>query len=729
MRNKLKQAKKWMAGWTMTLLLAWCVLPAHAAGAYSFEPSGLDGAGFQNVAASKPGDANYVLSGSDVAGVQLSTDGGATWTLHNEGIESIPHLKVAAIAFQNASTVFIAVGNGTTGAIYKSVNGGAWSAFTSTLAFSGGNNSASVLPKPHPRSTGNLLAFDSTGTYLYAGTFDQGVYRCALSTGACTNIGMSGLYIRSLVIDPLDDTLLYASAYNNADPTKTGVFKGTGVNAGSGEHFSRLTSPSTANDAYYVEELKFIGDNMMVAVGKDKNGNGVVYKVQNQAATWTAQKTQAGSNYISVDGYWNSAASKFVVVVGAADHAYNNESVLYSTDSGATWNTVTPHFGTGDRVGGGTWWLPGNDTTAMINGPTYVGASIRVTNTADKTFYMAGRSGMWKSTDQGANWYPAVRNMNVTFNRGILVDEEGADTYIDIVDTDWQFLYSGNAMTDVAANDSGMASGASGMAVAVNSAASPHITYVGVGNRNNNTNGAIYSSTSPRTGTWSDEGLGSAPGYNHERVLGLAAKQIASTPVLLAAVEGKGIYRKSGSTWSLVNTAVLGSPSTKTAPMVWDQSRTVAYLYDRDTGIYRSNDDGVTWSLVYAAPAAKVNGSETGYLALDQTNDRLYFSNHNGLYYQSGASASAFSSPTLVSSNKIGPIAYKNNRLYAAGLATNTAPLPTADIYTYAFSGALTSIGDDFYKNNGGFPLGIDVDSSGNIYVAMNGLGVLVGKP
>jgi hypothetical protein len=540
---------------------------------------------------------------------------------------------------------------------------------------------------------------------------------------------MSGLYIRSLVIDPTDDSLLYAAAHHNTDSTKTGVFKGTGVASGSGEHFARLSSPALADDAYYVEELKFIGNDMLYAVGADRYGDGRIYKVTSHGTVWSSQKTQTGSIYISVDGYWDSALSKFVVIVGASDHAYLNESVLRSSDSGATWSTVTPHYGAGDMVGGGTWWMAANEPSAMINGSTYVGAHIRFSNTSDKKVYMAGRSGVWRSVNQGADWYPAVRNMNVTFNRAVLVDEEGTDTYVNVIDTDWQYIYSDNQMSDVASNDSGIASQRSGMAVAVNKSVSPHKTYVGLGNRNSNTNGSVYSATNPRTGTWSDEGLGSAPSYGNERVLGLAAKQIGSSQALLAAVEGKGMYRKLGATWSLVDTVMFAAPTTKTVPIVWDSGRTFAYAYDRDSGIYRGSSNGTTWTLVYSASASKVNTNETGYLALDEANNRLYFSNHTGLYYQSMATTSSFTSPTLISSAKIGPIAFKNGTLYAAGLATNSAPLPTADLYTYTFGGSLTSIGDNFYKSNGGFPLALDVDSDGNIYVGMSGTGVLVGTP
>jgi hypothetical protein len=366
----------------------------------------------------------------------------------------------------------------------------------------------------------------------------------------------------------------------------------------------------------------------------------------------------------------------------------------------------------------------------MINGNTYVGSNIQFAKTTDRTVYMAGRSGVWKSTDLGANWYPAVRNMNVTFNRDVVVNSANNQVYI--VDTDWRFLYSTNGAVDVQANTSGISGWPSGKVAAVNNQVTPAKVYLGVGDNHSNTNGALYSTTNPTSGSWVSENLDTAHGataYNGERVIGLATKNLSGSPATLAAVEGKGLYRKTGSTWSRVNSAVLSSPSTSKAPIVWDHTRTYAYLYDRDSGIYRSSNDGASWSLVYSASTAKVNVLETGYLALDETNNRLYFSKDDGLYVQTSASTSSFGSPTKISSVNIGPIAFNNGKLYAAGLATNIPPYPTADMYTYTYGGSLTSIGDSFYKNNGGQPLSIAVDGAGNIYVGMSGTGVFVGNP
>jgi hypothetical protein len=222
-------------------------------------------------------------------------------------------------------------------------------------------------------------------------------------------------------------------------------------------------------------------------------------------------------------------------------------------------------------------------------------------------------------------------------------------------------------------------------------------------------------------------------GYNGERVLALAAKDVTGNAYELAAVQGKGIYRKvNGSAWALVNSNVLSSSATLNAPIAWDTSKPYAYLYDRETGVWRGSSNGSSWgtSPIYSAPTSTVNSNDTGYLAVDSANDTLYISNSSGLYYQTNASTATFSPVqiSLPSGVEVGPIAFVNGILYVCGLATNSGTLPTADIYTYTSATGLQSIGDAFYQANAGFPYAIDVDSVGNIYVGMQGSGVIVGK-
>jgi hypothetical protein len=705
---------------------------------YTFMPSGLDGAGFQNVVAIQPGNPNYVLSGADVAGIHLSKDGGATWQLSNKGLEAAGARHIAALVFLDKQTVFAAVGgqNGFDGGLYRSTDAGVtWTVFSALTKFSGGNNKNAELPDaPHPRSTGNLLAFDSHKTALYAGTFKDGVFRCSLDGKTpCVNIGMKGLFIRSLAIDPTDDNLLYAAAYNGKSSDKTGVFKGTGVASGSGEHFAKMTD-SPASEALHMEEMKFLTPQQLIIVGSDANGTGKVYRVEEHGAKWTELLSTNTTIYESVNGYMDESG-KLVVLVGTSDHPEGNKSVLRSTDGGATWNPVEEN--PDKLVGGEPWWYTPINKGGLMNGNTYVAADIEISDTPDRTMYIAGRAGVWKSADKGLSWQPSVRHMNVTINHNVEVDPHTDRVFV--VDTDWKLLVSDNKLDNVLQNLQGVdQKSVSGLSMAVDAAKNPSTIYLGVGNRDANKNGALYSTTDPVNGAWISENLDlehGAKGFNGQRIIGLAAKTSGNDRLLLAAVEGKGMYLKKGGQWSLVNSSIAARAENKTVPIVFDSNKPFAYAYDRETGVWRSGDDGQTWTQVYRAATKEINRNETGYIALDAATDTLYISNDKGLFVQSEASRSDFHEPKRIQLppfSAAGPIAFGGGQLYMAGMATNKgnpSVQPTADLFVYSAKDGLRSAGDAFYQANGGFPNCIAVGPDGVIYVGMGGPGVLVGKP
>jgi hypothetical protein len=697
--------------------------------AYQFQPSGMDGAGFQNVIAIRPGNPDYVISGADVAGTHISIDGGRTWKLSNRGLEWPGTRHAAALAFLDEHTLYAAFGRGEGSGLYKSVDGGSWELVSGEVVFSGQNNRDSAVPAPHPRSTGNLIAFDSQKKFAYVGTYRDGVYRLNLhGEPNCTRIGLEGLYIRSLVIDPADDNVLYVATHHREDAAKSGVFKGVGVSVGSREHFARITCDHAAI-AYYIEEMKFIDRNTMIAVGMDKDRVGQVYQVTSHGALWTQLLTVIGSNFTAVDGYLDRSTGRHFLIVGTSDHAKDNVSILRSIDSGETWQPVKakPDF----LVGGETWWYTPLNKNGLLNGATYVASQIAISKTPDRTMYVAGRAGVWKSTDWGASWVPSMRRLNVTFNRYVGVDPRTDRIFI--IDTDWKVLWSDDRMEYVHQHLHGVnTNGVSGLALAIDATSSPSRIYLAVGNRDAGRNGAIYSTTNPVSGVWESENL-EAAGLEGRRPMALAAKSVGDEQLLLAVIEDTGLLLKQGGSWRLVNREVAQNPKTKNAPLLYDTTRPAAYIYDRETGIWRSQDNGFTWSPLFSAPAERVNSLETGYLALDETRNILYFSNQDGLYFVNEASAADFPDPVkieLPENSAAGPLAFRQGRLYIAGIATgrgNPAQRPTADLFLYTPADGLLSAGDAFYRENGGFPVSIDVDSQANIYVGMFGPGVLVG--
>lgn len=229
--------------------------------ALAFSATGYEGGGFQNVLAVDPAGSGLMLSGADVSGFHRSLDWGRTWTTSNTGIGSATQLKVATIAFSPSvpGKVYAGVGfKGTSGGLLVSTDGGvSWSVRSTAPRFSGHNNTGITgLPAVHPRSTGNLLAFDRVSGLIYAATFHDGVMRSADDGVSWTTLGLAGTYLRSMVIDPADPDVLYAAAYGD------GIYKTS--SARTDGTFTKL-----AGSPAYAEELVQLGGALYAAAGPE----------------------------------------------------------------------------------------------------------------------------------------------------------------------------------------------------------------------------------------------------------------------------------------------------------------------------------------------------------------------------------------------------------------------------------------------------------------------------
>ena len=101
-----------------------------------------------------------------------------------------------------------------------------------------------------------------------------------------------------------------------------------------------------------------------------------------------------------------------------------SDSVIASANGGAAWtplaaNAAALHTSVAGP-GGDPWWLAGQ--------PDYLlgGAKYTVSMVADagaggggcgpQALLASGRSGIWRTPDAGADWYPAVAGLGVTIN-------------------------------------------------------------------------------------------------------------------------------------------------------------------------------------------------------------------------------------------------------------------------------------------------------------------------
>ncbi len=693
-----------------------------------FQGSGVEGGGFQNVVAVDPSGSGVILAGGDVTGFQRSTDSGNHWETTNGGITTHSELLVAAIAFSVATPgkVYAGVGwKGRLGGLLVSTDGGqSWSLRSRTPGFSGiGHPRVPGLERPFPRSTGNLLALDEKDGLIYAATYDKGVMRSSDDGKTWTSLGLEGKFLRSIVLDPADPDVLYVVALGD------GVYK-TNTARTSGT-FTRLAGvPPTPVQAAQ------IGADLYVAAGTQG-----VWRSSDKGATWTrlslGSVPSSGPFWRAIAGY-QACGSTFIYVGADEGGKY---SLIRSSNGGTSWSSVTAdpsHIST--QVSGSPphrWWLAGR-REFMLGGKAYTAASIAIAPPSGQSeacgqrpVFVAGGSGVWRSTDGGIKWFPAVGRMGVTVARGVAADPSGPGrVYVWV--SDWTILESTDGGETFVNN---RPQGAPrGYSVGLDTSVTPTRVYLGIDLHPGDGKGDVFASPDPASGSaWSSEELRGLTGGGTP--IAIAAQHVNSSPVLLVAVAGGGIWRKASGGWARVNDRVMTRPHmNRGAAFEWLRGSPIVYFYDPGTGLWRSADAGQTWKQIWD-PSGDSSRTGAGYLSADPRNpSRLYLSiEGSGVYRLDNAASDSFgkggTAPRRLGSFKqAGPMAVdRSGGIFVSQGATASAPP------SLSFSGDLGAtwhdVASDEYRRAALEPVGLAVGPDDRVYVALSGNGMLIGVP
>lgn len=472
---------------------------------YSFRPLGIDSGGHLSVIALDP-TGQKLAAGGDIQGFFVSEDFGDHWRIMNRGIWVDFWHRVAGVLWSTSedNTIYGAVGDvGTSGGFMASTDGGlTWTRRSLTTLFAG-NHTDGTLPSGHPRSTGNVLAQAPNGR-LYAATYKDGVYASDDNGSTWSNIGFSGgsHYSRSIVLDPNDPNTLYVALYGEY------IWKTTNATAAS-PSWTQLT-----NGPINPEELKIIGTYVYAAAN-----TGGVLRSTNGGTDWTSlngsylDTTQ--SKWLSIDGYVNG--SDHVVIVGCTDpvepvsgQGYRSLVKMTITSGGSVSyaelgrdpSTVNLTIPPDNR----SWWRTGTGTykdwpSGQFNTPAYI---LIDPNNHDR-IWVAGSSGVFRSTDGGLTWYMAVNGMALTSNRRLATDTNHPLRLL-VGNTDWTAIevtdgYGKNGTTSMT-----HAPSSAGVAYDVAIDPTDSTAFIAVGDRDNNEEGAVYS-LPYGSSTWTNEGL------------------------------------------------------------------------------------------------------------------------------------------------------------------------------------------------------------------------------
>lgn len=410
--------------------------PTRAAtNGWTWQMSNIHGAGTAQVIVADPVKANYATVGGDSWGIYNTKTAGDDWLPAMKGLGQVGGDDVEQGDFfyfgMAYSEKFPGRVYGLTGKLVGGTAGGfgysegnAYKVVTRSVSGTEGTGECGDRTI-RPRCTGNRVVIDYDATsgieYIYIAEGNgRGIARSTNGGVSWTTIAKTGTTgITGMALDPEDPNVLYVGTRSN------GAFKISSIRAAGS--VSTLTAAPNR-----VEEMATIGNNVY-AVAHTSG----VYKLTNGGTTWA----KLGGTFFSGASEWAAiGGSGNTLYVGGANTAAG-KTIAKSSDGGASWKWVPASASNINITPWGTtqpWWLavsvPRVKLGCFDGGCTYESTSIAVDKFNPDIVYSAGRSGVWKSMDGGANWRPSVNHLAGSMHTNLAV---GADGKVTTDDVDW----------------------------------------------------------------------------------------------------------------------------------------------------------------------------------------------------------------------------------------------------------------------------------------------------
>jgi photosystem II stability/assembly factor-like uncharacterized protein len=552
---------------------------------HGWYPIGLRTPGVWANVTADPSGSGIIYSASVGGGVRKSIDNGATWTSVNNGLP--PNAAVYSFALDAASvtTAYAGVFLGTPriGGVFKTTDGGmSWSQVSSPT----------LIPPLIPLSLG---ADPHIPGRVFAGNLGGPILRSLDGGATWLRVYTGTSPVTSIVVDPFNSNIVYAS-------TLAGLLKST--NAGATWTNLPIDLVGTAKDAWSVAIDPTNENSLWVAT----NTHGVWHSV-NQGASWT----QAGSLGVTPFGVAIDSSSNNVFLTTTA-------GVWESSDDGASWRATalddrmaisiqigsdhTLYVGTDEGPAfssnlGVSWTNP--DPTE--GGASAFGYSVTVDPIFGRKLFAAtlGATAMTSAND-GLSWTPVGTDYAARESRKINVDP-----------TDSSRVYSGSFFSGLFKSTDGGAtwsrrtvgSGYAYVWVPVVDPVSPNIVWAGTSGE------GLFKSTDYGDTFTAISGMPSV-------VQGVAVDP--RNDDIVYAASGSGLLRSSDGGTSWLNVLARAA---WTVTIVGGDSH-VVYAATKTFGVYRSTDDGLTWTAINNG-ITNLNMSRSGGPLIDPTNTRRIY--------------------------------------------------------------------------------------------------------
>ncbi len=663
--------------------------PPTPSGSIQLAMSGIWGAGFQN--AGDKADATVhtnfpgaIATGGDVAGVHVSDDYGNNWIMANRNLLPANNTRVVSIRWSTTTPgqiyMYASPTTGYSGVIFRgtfdkatdSINWqqianlgkGAYAGNATPPGEGIGFDVDGDVPN-HPRQTGRkLMLLDEENGFLYAGTID-GIYRLDLNTRISTAWQLSGKWITSICFEPGSHNTMFvtadgsnsASSGINGAANSGGVWRISNVRTTANVEVAPVGSVGTFSQACSAARTSDGRLNLYVATGGAK-----IVRWRDTASFSTASAWTDSTNNLNADSAtltsvrWagvDTVAEGANITILATDSCNaggrTGKTVAWSTNSGASWTkTFTLNKNINGDNAGGIWWFARpeyNNASLLIGASIFDSVNPMIDPNDSSRWYIMGRSGIWRTNNRGAEWHPIVKGTGVTTTHYISCLPHEPDKAM-AADTDWSSIFSLDGFTSQPSLCKKL--GRVGWVIEPkhfpNGTTPDRSIVISVGSRDGDpgTRGNVTInrdawSNGLNTGWWhqvnSDRTIpGVANPDSTPRCTGSTLAQVGANEVILAAFQGKGLFRKVGVWQSSSNPggawrAVAGKSSvgsSKGVPVTfaWSKSNPqIVWMCDpRNSTVARSTDAGLTWT-TYSS------------VSLSYTSAMLADPSHPGTYY------------------------------------------------------------------------------------------------
>ena len=518
----------------------------------------VNGGGYITCVAVSPSSPNVVYASTDIGGICRSTNYGEKWSLILKGLNTDADFAVTTVTVdpKNSNIAYIGTGQiwgnpvGNYGGIFKTTNGGqSWEISSRDIKFAA-CGSFDVQ--------GRLISVDpKNSNIVYAGSHRDGLFKSLNAGRTWSCIGLTGKYISSVVIDPINSNIIYVTSQNAVSPTP-GIYKSTN----SGVNWSTL---STSYNAY---DLTIDAKNpqTLYVAAFDKG----VYKSTNGGSSWS-NKTPSGAS-----------GQQFVSISASP----SNPQVVYSKTRSMSKVFITKN--------GGDSWAPNG--TVHTDGWFFTDPKFGLSSspiTADPVDENKAYTGNWYSvfrTDNtGKDWTVKPKGLETSCGFDCTVNPRVPNEIYECHPDIGLFKSSNRGVTWTRM----AAVGGNSWAIAIDKTTNPSTVYAGTGNwSGNTTNGKVFKSTNGGS-SWAN----SSSGLSDSRVRTIEISPTDSSIIYAGQTNGR-IYKstnKAGS-WSNKSTGLGSSEVLKIA--IDPSNSNIVYAVQKTHGVSKTTNGGSSWTRI-----------------------------------------------------------------------------------------------------------------------------------